>query len=103
MPLDSEEAIEQFLDVSIDVVETTGFLKKELPSLGDHYMRLKHKTRVLVFMFDKEEYETEMKTIRDSGRLNSARLSVRMGLVTDPKLIRLYKARKGNFWFNDEV
>ena len=26
-----------------------------------------------------------------------------MGLVTDPKLIRQYKARYGNLWFNDEV
>ena len=66
-------------------------------------MRLKYKTRVLVFMFDKGEYKAEMNTIREAGRINAQRLSVRMGLVTDPKLIRLYKARKGNFWFNDEV
>ena len=51
--------------------ETTGFFKKENPSLGDHYGKLKHKTRVLVFMFDKEEYQTEMKIIRDAGRLAS--------------------------------
>ena len=64
---------------------------------------MKYKTRVLVFMFDKEEYATEMKFIRDAGRLASQRLSVRIGLVTDPKLIRIYKARKGALWFNDEV
>lgn len=54
-------------------------------------------------MFDKEEYATEMKMIRDAGRLVAHRLSFRMGLVTDHKLIRQYKARKGNLWFNDEV
>ena len=26
-----------------------------------------------------------------------------MGLVTDHRLIRLYKAKRGNSWFNDEV
>ena len=103
LPLDSEQAIESFLDTSIDVQETTGFLKKETPELGDSYSSLKHKTRVLVFMFDKEEYATEMKLIRDAGRILSQRLSVRLGLVTDPKLIRHYKAHRGNLWFNDEV
>lgn len=91
------------MDVDRDVEETTGFLKRENPSLGDHYAKLKYKTRVLVFMFDKEEYETEYNIVRDSGRLNGQRLSIRYGVVTDPKLIRLYKSRKGNQWFNDEV
>ena len=54
-------------------------------------------------MFDKEEYSTELKFIREAGRIAAQRLSVRIGLVTDPKLIRLYKARKGALWFNDEV
>ena len=26
-----------------------------------------------------------------------------MGLITDPRLIRLYKSKRGNSWFNDEV
>lgn len=84
-------------------METTGFFKKESLALGKHYMDQMHKTRVLVFMFDKEEYDTEMKIIKDTGRLQAQRLSVRMGLVTDHKLIRLYRSRRGNSWFNDEV
>ena len=83
--------------------ETGGFLKKEPVRLNEQYTSLKHKTRVLVFMFDKEEYATEMKIIRDAGRLSAQRVSIRMGLVTDHKLIRLYKTRRGNSWFNDEV
>lgn len=54
-------------------------------------------------MFDKEEYATEMKMIREAGRINAHKLGFRMALVTDHKLIRQYKARKGNLWFNDEV
>ena len=67
--LNSEQAIETFLDQNEEARETTGFFKKELPVLGDFYGQLKHKTRVLVFMFDKEEYASEMKIIRDAGRL----------------------------------
>lgn len=71
LPLDTEAAIERFLDEQSEVDEATGFFKKETAPLGDHYTKLKHKTRVLVFMFDKEEYETEMNIIRDAGRLAS--------------------------------
>ena len=103
LPLESEEAIEKFLDSNQQIEEKTGFLKKEQPDLGVSYESLKHKTRVLVFMFDKDEYQNEMRLIRESGRVLSQRLSVRIGLVTDHKLIRHYKARRGNLWFNDEV
>ena len=71
--------------------------------MGIHYDKLLHKTRVLVFMLDKDEYSTEMQMIRSAGRLLSQRLSVRIGFVEDPKLIRLYKARHGAKWFNDDV
>lgn len=91
------------MDESEEFEETTGFFKKENQVLGTHYSNQMHKTRVLVFMFDKEEYETEMKIIKEAGRLQAQRLTVRMGLVTDHKLIRLYRSRRGNSWFNDEV
>jgi len=58
--LNSEEAIKGFLDESQEIKETTGFLRKENPQLGIHYDKLKYKTRVLVFMLDKDEYATEM-------------------------------------------
>ena len=103
LTLDTDEAVERFLDESVEADEKTGFFKRELPVLGNHYSKLRHKTRVLVFMFDKEEYQTEMKIIRDTARLASQRVSVRFGLVTDPRIIRMYKARYGNLWFNDEV
>ncbi len=71
LPLDSEAAVEKFLDTSQHVDETTGFLKKEGQDLGEIYDVLKLKTRVLVFMFDKDEYQNEMKLIRDAGRILS--------------------------------
>ena len=91
------------MDQSKEVQETTGFLRKENPTLGIHYDKHKHKTRVLVFMLDKDEYAAEMQMLRYAGRLLSQRMSIRIGLVEDPKLIRLYKARHGAKWFNDDV
>ena len=69
MQLDSEEAVQKFLDESEEFEETTGFFKKESVQLGAQYSSLKHKTRVLVFMFDKEEYSTEMTIIKNAARL----------------------------------
>ena len=76
--LKSEEAIDQFLDTSQDVDETTGFLNqkknadyKHLTVLGDHYMKLKYKTRVLVFTYEKDDFEFELKTLKKVGRLLS--------------------------------
>ena len=108
LPLNSEEAIDQFLDTSIDVVETTGFLdknkdNKQVAGLGDHYMKLKYKTRVLVFTYEKEDFEAEIKTLKKVGRLLSQRLSIRIGFVEDRELIRLYKKRYSSNWFIDLV
>ena len=59
------------MDQSKEVQETTGFLRKENPTLGIHYDKHKHKTRVLVFMLDKDEYAAEMQMLRYAGRLLS--------------------------------
>ena len=95
VPLATEDAVESFLDEGTEWVEKTGFMKKDPVQLGKFYNVMKHKTRVLVFMFDKDEYQAEMKSIRESARISAQRLGLRIGLVEDPKLIRLYKAKKG--------
>lgn len=71
--------------------------------MANNYFDLVLKTRVLVFIFDKEESETELKMIKESGKILAGRMSLRIGLVTDHKLIRKYKAMKGTSWFPDEV
>ena len=104
LPLETESAIEHFLDIMWDVDEKQSpFFKRGAPVLGMHEKRLKYKTRVLVFIFDKEEYSSELKIIREAGRLLAQRLSIRLGIVTDHKLIRIYKKKYGASWFNDEV
>ena len=52
--------------------ESTGFfLNGYIPYLDHHYDKLKFKTRVLVFIIDKEEYASELKIIREASRLLS--------------------------------
>ena len=76
LPLDSEEAIDRFLDTTQDVKETTGFLNKskahkQVAALGDFYHKLKYKTRVLVFTIDKSEFEEEIKSVKLAARFLS--------------------------------
>lgn len=104
LPLNSEEEIQAFLASENEVdISKSGFLKKNPVFLNQHYQNILLKTRVLIFMFDKTEYEKEMKDLRTAARLGAQRLGIRYGLVTDAKLIRKYKAKNGNKWFHDEV
>ena len=80
------------MDSNVEFIEGVGFLKKEPVILGPNYFDLTLKTRVLVFIFDKEESSTELKMIKEAGRILAGRMALRIGLVTDHKLIRKYKA-----------
>lgn len=40
-----------------------------------------------------------MKNLRLAGRMSAKRDELRIGLVTDKKLIKKYKAKNGNLWF----
>ena len=64
-------------------------------------MRLKYKTRVLVFTYEKEDFESEIKNLKKVGRLLSTRLSIRIGFIEDRDLIKLYKKRYSTTWFID--
>ena len=104
LPLNSEEDIKAFLASENEPdISKSGFLKKTPVYLNQVYTNVFLKTRVLIFMFDKSEYEKEMKDLRTAARLGAQRLGLRYGLVTDTKLIRKYKAKYGNKWFHDEV
>ena len=62
-------------------------------------MQRKTKTRVIAFLFDKQDFVDEVKGLRNTGKVCSKRDDLRIGLVTDKKLIKKYKANHGTLWF----
>lgn len=53
----------------------------------------------MAFLFDTDEYSEELKNLKNAGRLSAKREELRIGLVTDKKLIKKYKAKYGSTWF----
>jgi hypothetical protein len=63
-----------------------------------NYANLKYKTRVLVLIYEKGDYDEEIKEIKMAARFLANREEVRIGLVTDSKMIKKYKKEQPN-WF----
>ncbi len=99
--LKTEEDVIAFLDNRNEWAEKTKFFEKSPVSLADLYRQRKTKTRVIAFIYDKEDYPDEVKNLRLTGRLSAKRDELRIGLVTDKKIIKKYKAKYGTQWFPD--
>lgn len=63
------------------------------------YKDITTKTRVLIFTFDKDDFSDELNNLKDSGKVSSHRSELRIGMVTDKKLIKKYKVKYGTLWF----
>ena len=103
MLLKSTQEVDAFLSSEREYEEKTGFFRNNSPSLGKNYDDLRFKTRVIAFIFDKEESEEEIGQIREVAKLMSQKMGTRVGLVTEPKIIRKYKESFGTYWFPDSV
>ena len=44
-------------------------------------------TRVVAFFYDKAEYKEEIRILRDTATYSAMRYNLRMGIVTDRKLV----------------
>ena len=69
--------------------------------MGDLYKKRYAKTRSIAFIFDKEDYPDEIKNLKESGRFSAKRDEMRLAMVTDKKIIKMYKAKYGTSWFPD--
>lgn len=100
--LSSEKDVDAFFNVNKEWEENTPFFKNT-PAvlLGDEYLKSNVKTRVVVFMYDKEDFADELNTIRKAGRGSAGRIDLRLGIVTDGKVIKRFKARYGSLYFPD--
>jgi len=50
-------------------------------------------------LFDKDDFTDELKAFRFAGKIGAKREELRIGMVTDKKLIKKYKASYGTLWF----
>ena len=103
LQLDSEEAIEAFLDLKNEPKETTNLLKAKPVYLGRYYDEKQLKTRALVLVFSKDEYSQELAYLREAARNSARREALRFGIVSDPAIVRIYKKKYGQHWFGDSV
>lgn len=56
--------MEEFLDLDNEYRETTKFFEKTPIYLGDWYSKRRTKTRVLAFIYDKQDFVDELKLLR---------------------------------------
>ena len=103
--LKSKASIESFLSTPSEHSELTKFmlptgtsLRPSL-SLGHLYQSQKYKTRVIVCIYNKGDYEEELSAIRDIARKSAGMLNLRIGLVSDPRMVKTLK--KETSWFGD--
>ena len=58
-----------------------------------------YKTRVLTLVYNKGDYNEELETIKETGRKSANRFGLRIGVVSEPKLVK--KLKKERSWFSD--
>ena len=57
----------------------------------------------MAFIFDKDEYEDDIKGLRVAGRYSAKREELRIGIVSNKKVIKRFKSRYENIWFPEVV
>lgn len=103
--LRSQEAIEAFLNVNAEHEEKTKFmmptgveLRPEL-MLGRLYNNLVFKTRAIICIYNRGDYDEEIESLKDVARRSAHMLNLRIGIVSDAKLVK--KLKKETHWFGD--
>jgi hypothetical protein len=61
--------------------------------MENHYASLKIKTRVICFLWDKNEYKAEYKDLRNSAKFLATRDNLRIAFVDNQRLIKKMKLK----------
>lgn len=64
-----------------------------VPKMEDHYSKLRYKTRVICFLYDKQEYKEEYKNLKSDAKFLATRDNLRIGFVDNQRLIKKMKAK----------
>ena len=99
--LNSEESVERFLNTSDlfweEDYETAFFkpYKSDVPLMQKHYSQQKFKTRVICFLYDKQEYREEYKELKNDARYLATRDNLRIAFVDNQRTIKKIKNKYG--------
>mmetsp|Transcript_15569 Transcript_15569/g.13608 ORF Transcript_15569/g.13608 Transcript_15569/m.13608 type:complete len:354 (+) Transcript_15569:298-1359(+) len=96
--LKTKEDIESFINTTSEWEENTPF--SNLP-ISDYFKEFQMVTRIIAFVWDKTEYKSELKDLRDAAISSAERNDLRIAKVTDKKLIKYYKQLKDKEWFEE--
>ena len=91
------------MDQHTEWPEKSKFFAKKQVALENSYKIRSTKTRVVAFIFDKDEYEDDVKGLRLAGRLSAKREELRIGIVTNKKVIKRFRSKYEGLWFPDVV
>ena len=94
--LETEDEIVNFLGLRLSDGElpefwqpdyNTTFLSQlgmdRVPRINDHWASHTHRTRVICFLFDSNEYKEELKNLRRDAKSVATRENLRIGVVTN--------------------
>lgn len=106
--LKDEKQAQEFLDISRQWVgDMTGPIFKKTPAAMvpeiELYSKYRLKTRVVCFFYGKADYKEEIRFLRMAARTLSPRSSLRVGIITDPKVIKRLRKSKGGAKYFPEV
>lgn len=111
--LKSDAEVLAFMNQSKAIADyETKFFKNYLKHFGreetaakfysqEEFASYRYKTRVLVIVYEKNDYDEELKDIKQAARFLANREEIRIGLLFDQKLVRKYK--KETSWFENSA
>lgn len=99
--LTTDGQVKNFVDTSVEVSEATDFYQDSYRSIRDQFEKLPKVTRVVGFFENSEKFQDKIDELTKVAGQLSERTDLRIGVVTDPKLVQQYKKEAGPFWFNE--
>ena len=99
--LSGEKSVDEFFKLESEHVEKTKFLgdlgSSTSLKIYDDYLSKPYKTRVIVFAYDRSDYDEEISKIKEAARTQAKREDFRMAICSDKKLIK--KLKESTSWF----
>ena len=92
--------IQLFANPHIEFIEGTPFYAKKYRAIDDVFSQFDKVSRAIAFVHDQFEHKEKIKQLEFVARSLAARSDLRVGIVTDKKLIKEFKGQYDAKWFD---